>query len=42
MFGTTASRLGIYQIVTTLQYLAHWTQTVYRPWFLRNALGICE
>ncbi len=41
-FGTTLSRLGTYQIIMTIQYLAHWSNTVYRPWFLRNALGICE
>jgi hypothetical protein len=42
MFGTTLSRLGAYQIIMTIQYLAHWSHTVYRPWFLRNALGMCE
>jgi hypothetical protein len=42
IFGSTSSRLGAYQIVATLQYLAHWTHTVYRPWFMRNALGVSD
>jgi hypothetical protein len=41
-FGTTSSCLGTYQIVSTLQYLAHWSNSVYRPWFRRNVLGLDE
>ncbi|KAI9749363.1 MAG: hypothetical protein M1815_002578 [Lichina confinis] len=39
-FGTTSAALGVYQIVATIQYLAHWTRTVYRPWFSKMALGL--
>ncbi len=42
MFGTTSSLLGVYQIIATLQYLAHWSHTVYRPWFRRYALGMAD
>jgi hypothetical protein len=40
MFSTMSSCLSTYQIVLTLQYLAHWSNTVYRPWYWRNALGL--
>lgn len=38
--GSTSNALGVYQIITTIQYLARWTETVYRPWFYTNALGM--
>ncbi|KAI9755117.1 MAG: hypothetical protein M1815_005209 [Lichina confinis] len=38
--GSTSDTLGVYQIVVTIQYLARWADTVYRPWFYTNALGM--
>lgn len=32
--------LGVYQIIATIQYLAYWGKTVYRPWFLKAVLGL--
>ncbi|KAI9883550.1 MAG: S-(hydroxymethyl)glutathione dehydrogenase [Watsoniomyces obsoletus] len=36
--GSTSSHLGIYRIVSALQYLARWGQKVYRPWFFTYAI----
>jgi hypothetical protein len=38
-FGATSDIVGIYKIVSVLQYLANWAETVYWPWFKKNALG---
>lgn len=39
-FGSTASALGVYQIVWVLQLLARWAEDEYWPWFRRHALGV--
>lgn len=36
--GSTSSILGIYQIVTALQYLAKWSVEVFWPWYRRAVL----
>lgn len=40
MIGSTTAPLGVYQIVSTLQLLAKWSEEVYRPWFWKYALGV--
>ncbi|EEU33967.1 uncharacterized protein NECHADRAFT_88038 [Fusarium vanettenii 77-13-4] len=39
-FGDTTSLAGVYTIATAVQYLRHWTATVYWEWFKRNILDI--
>ena len=39
-FGSTATALGVYQIVWVLQRLAKWAEDEYWPWFRRHALGV--
>ncbi|KAG5756869.1 hypothetical protein H9Q70_000512 [Fusarium xylarioides] len=39
-FGATSDVIGIYKIVSVLQYLANWAETVYWPWFKKNALRV--
>lgn len=39
-FGDTTSLAGVYTIATVVQYLRHWTATVYWEWFKRNILDI--
>ena len=38
--GTTASILGIYQIIAALRRLVRWVHEAYRPWFEREVLGM--
>ncbi|KAJ4194585.1 hypothetical protein NW759_016518 [Fusarium solani] len=40
IFGDTTSLAGVYTIATVVQYLRHWTATVYWEWFKRNILDI--
>ncbi|KAJ0131916.1 NADH dehydrogenase [ubiquinone] 1 beta subcomplex subunit 9 [Fusarium oxysporum f. sp. albedinis] len=35
-FGDTSSLAGVYAIATVMQYLRHWTETVYWEWFKKN------
>ncbi|KAH6972073.1 hypothetical protein BKA56DRAFT_677051 [Ilyonectria sp. MPI-CAGE-AT-0026] len=39
-FGDTTSLAAVYTIATVVQYLRHWTATVYWEWFKRNILDI--
>ncbi|KAI9831745.1 MAG: hypothetical protein M1826_003076 [Phylliscum demangeonii] len=40
--GNTSAPLGVYQVAAALQYLAHWSTTVYRPWFFREVIPVKE
>ncbi|KAF2135320.1 uncharacterized protein K452DRAFT_303628 [Aplosporella prunicola CBS 121167] len=39
-FGDSCSKLGVYQIIATLQYLGKWATTEYREWFDRKVLRV--
>lgn len=40
--GSTQSHLGVYQILAVLRRLAQWVDDEYRPWWIREILGMEE
>lgn len=40
LIGSTATPLGIFQIITALRYFAAWSEHVYWPWFQEHVLGL--
>ena len=40
--GSTQSHLGVYQILAALRRLARWVNDEYRPWWIREILGMKE
>jgi hypothetical protein len=40
--GDTRTVIGAYKILAAIRVLAEWSVDYYRPWFLREVVGIGE